>query len=293
MPNPFKEKSAEHETDTQLIQGVLEGSRTDLEKLIFRHQAWIYNIALKMVLDPGDAEDITQEILIKLMTKLSLYTPEKGAFRTWLYRIVANHVINMKKRKCEVLATSFEECAALVENIPDASIDSLPENRILTEELKIKCWTSMLLCLNRKQRLVFILGGIFEVTDRVGSEILEMSRVNFRKLLSRARSKIGYFMEHKCGLIKKENPCNCSRKLGGFLKNGFVQADQISFFREDIAKIKDVIHENEETLGLQRASRIMQQFQAHPFYDLPNFEKWIGNLLQHRRLAPEFTRQPL
>jgi|GEM_PF-5067925 len=54
-----------------------------------------------MVLDPYDAEDVTQEILIKMITKLPAYDSGKAAFRTWLYRIVVNRVINMKKKKYE------------------------------------------------------------------------------------------------------------------------------------------------------------------------------------------------
>jgi RNA polymerase sigma factor (sigma-70 family) len=57
--------------------------------LIARHQAWIYNIVLRMVYNPYDAEDATQEILIKLLNSLSTFEG-RSQFRTWLYRIVVN-----------------------------------------------------------------------------------------------------------------------------------------------------------------------------------------------------------
>jgi Sigma-70 region 2 len=41
-----------------------------LEKLILRHQAWIYKIAVRMVFQPQDADEVTQEVLIKAITKL-------------------------------------------------------------------------------------------------------------------------------------------------------------------------------------------------------------------------------
>src|SRR5438067_13843326 len=47
-----------------------------------------------------DAEDVTQEILIKLTTKLSTYEG-RSSFRTWLYRIAVNHVLNIKRRRVE------------------------------------------------------------------------------------------------------------------------------------------------------------------------------------------------
>lgn len=51
-----------------------------LERLNLRHQAWIYNIAVRMVFGPQDAEEVKQEALIKAVTRLS-------KLRTWLYRI--------------------------------------------------------------------------------------------------------------------------------------------------------------------------------------------------------------
>ncbi|MBI5590087.1 MAG: RNA polymerase sigma factor [Deltaproteobacteria bacterium] len=284
MHNPFKEITQEHETDLWLVQRILNGCRQDLEKLIVRHQAWIYNIALKMVLAPSDAEDITQEILIKLVTRLSTFDPEKGAFRTWLYRIVANHVISMKKRKCESLFTSFEESADAVEKIPDQSVDGLPESKVLAEELKIKCWTGMLLCLNRKQRVAFILGGIFEVSDTLGGEILEVSKANYRKLLSRARLKIDNFMQQKCGLLKSDNPCNCNRKLKGFIENGFVNPDHIRFFQDNKMKIKEVLHKNLRHFERLCTSETIRRFQEHPFYDPPEFGQWMAQIFNTEML---------
>ena len=73
------------------------GSKEALELLITRHQRWIYNIALRMVFLPQDAEDATQEILIKLLTKLSTFRGE-SEFRTWLYRLAVNHFENLAGR---------------------------------------------------------------------------------------------------------------------------------------------------------------------------------------------------
>jgi len=95
------------QAQVQLIDQALEGNQHALEKLIRRHQAWIYNITFRMVANPADAEDITQEILLKMITKLSAYDHRKASFRTWLYRITANHVINMRKRGCEKGILSF------------------------------------------------------------------------------------------------------------------------------------------------------------------------------------------
>ena len=106
--NPFVETSGPEATDHEIIAKAVAGDRAALEALVVRHQPWIYNIAFRMVLVPEDSEDVTQEILVKMITKLSTFDSSKAAFRTWLYRIVANHVINMKKVGSEPHVTSFD-----------------------------------------------------------------------------------------------------------------------------------------------------------------------------------------
>jgi RNA polymerase sigma factor (sigma-70 family) len=117
IENPFIEKISTDEKDEQLIDLALGGSKQALEKLIYRHQAWIYNIALRMVFYPQEAEDITQEVLIKIITKLSSFRKE-SSFRTWAYRIVVNQVLNMKKSLGEKKhSDNFDEYWKIIENV--------------------------------------------------------------------------------------------------------------------------------------------------------------------------------
>ena len=99
ISNPLADNSPDHE-DQSLVLRARSGDRQALEDLVHRHQAWIYNIAVRMLHHPQDAEDATQEILIKVLTRLASFEV-RSSFRTWLYRIVVNHVLNMKRgRKC-------------------------------------------------------------------------------------------------------------------------------------------------------------------------------------------------
>src|SRR5213078_4528093 len=91
-------------TDARLVEQAIGGDRAALEKLVLRHQAWVYNIAVRMVFRPQDAEEVTQEVLVKVITKLGTFKGE-STFRTWLYRVTANHVLNMKRRSVETNVT--------------------------------------------------------------------------------------------------------------------------------------------------------------------------------------------
>lgn len=75
--------------------------------------------------------------------------------------------------------------------------------------------SSMLLCLDREQRVALILGGIFNLKSSVAAEILGLAPDTFRKRLQRAKADLFQFMEDKCGLINPDNPCRCQKKNEG------------------------------------------------------------------------------
>jgi len=58
--NPFTEIIVDGGNDADLVEQAKSGNRDALEKLILRHQAWVYNIAVRMVFRPQDAEEVTQ-----------------------------------------------------------------------------------------------------------------------------------------------------------------------------------------------------------------------------------------
>src|SRR5207244_2930288 len=130
---------------------------------------------------------------------------------TWLYRIVANHVLNMKQRAAEKLSLTFAKLGAAIDNTPELDLPdpkSVPVDLpLIVEEAKIACTTGMLLCLDRKQRLIFTLGEILGASDSIGSEVMEMTADNFRQCLARARRDLHNFMNNQCGVVNKANPC--------------------------------------------------------------------------------------
>ena len=141
MHNPFT--GAGEANDAALAREALEGSAASLEALVRRHQPWIYNIACRMVFDPDEAQDVTQEILIKLITRLSSYDPERGAFRTWLYRVVANHVLTMKKARREEPFSSPRTGTTRRGSASWTAGTPRPEP-VLAQESRLACITGML-----------------------------------------------------------------------------------------------------------------------------------------------------
>ena len=287
--NPF-EVSYDNSIDLQLIDEAMKGSSKSLEQLIKRHQHYIYNVALKMVLSPVDAEDITQEVLIKVVTKLSQFEG-KSNFRTWLYRITFNHFLKMKKYLLEDTIVSFEDYGNDLQNIKDVELTKEEElSQVeLIKEAKLSCMMGMLLCLNREQRLVYILGEIFEADHNIGSELLDISKVNFRKRLERARKDLYQFMNNKCGLINKSNPCRCARKTSGFIKLGWVDRDKMKFNSNYVNSIFEVINKKNENLNLLLENEYAALFKSTPFQEKGHSEKLMLNIFGDKKIRDTFN----
>ena len=277
------------EDDKQLITDALGGSKAALERLLKRHYNFIYNVALRYVLSPDDAQDLTQEVIIKAITKLSQFNHQSG-FRTWLYRIVFNHFVNMKKKKMEVAVVSFEEYGNALDSIPntDLSDEEQSEFHEKIEDAKIGCMTGMLLCLNRKQRLVFVLAEIFEVDSKTGADLLNISADNFRQLLSRARKDLYNFMNNKCGLINTSNPCRCHKKTKGFIQAGWVNENNLQFNDHFVKRISEIAVKKSNLCDNLVEEKYGALFKDHPYYDRDKTNELIGQLINDHELRQLF-----
>jgi RNA polymerase sigma factor (sigma-70 family) len=237
---------------------------------------------------PQDAEDATQEILVKALTRLSSFEG-RSRFRTWLYRIAVNHVLNMKRGRREQPAMTFGCYAHGLDTTPDLELPdqrSVPADvRLLVDEARLTCTSGMLLCLDREQRLIYILGEILEVTDAVGAELLEISRENFRQRLARARRELHNFMNDKCGLVNRANPCRCDKKARGFMQAGWVDPENLLFARERIQQVREVVRAKAEALTTLD-EQYAEIYRQHPFHESPDLVLALSRLLE----SPGFRR---
>lgn len=287
MVNPHQSTSQ----DNVLIAQSLSGNQKALEELIQKHQDWIYNVALTFVGDRDEAADLTQEVLIKVVTKLSTFRQESN-FKTWMYRIVKNHFLNMQRGKYETNAPTFDQFGQGLDQLPNESLSAYSyevEEKLLVKEAKISCMKGMLLCLDREQRMIYIIGELFEFPDTVGSEIMEISKENFRVKLHRAKQQLYNFMNDKCGLINKNNPCRCARKTAGFIKMGFVDPGSLHFQKDTIASINKVIDKKVEAYSNEVLGQYQKLFQDHPFLQKPDHLASIKALLSSETIKATFN----
>ena len=198
-------------TSPDLPLMAIEGA---LDLVLRELQPDIYGLALRMLWNKEDAEDATQEILVRVVTRLSQFD-FRSRLRTWAYRVAVNYILDVKKSAIERLHLSFERFAdTLTANI-DLTSTSDVEQSVLIEEVKVGCTLAMLQCLDRPHRLAYVLGEIMELSGPEAAEVLDISPELFRKRLQHARAAVVSFTRSYCGLASDAAPCRCNRQVAG------------------------------------------------------------------------------
>lgn len=254
-----------------LVEAAKEGDKKALEDLVLKIQDKIYGLALRMLYNPSDAEDAAQEILLKIITRLSTFRGE-SAFTTWMYRVAVNHLLTLRRRQPELEAVSFEEYEKSLEL--DSSVDwqessSTALQQIYVEEIMISCLQGLLLCLDREHRLAYLLVEVFDVSSEQGAAILEITPTAFRKRLSRARERIQDFLKRNCALINPDNPCTCERYVISQCYMEKVREKDL-VFAEHPCRVKQegrTVHRIKE---MDELTRIATLYKQYPDFQAPS-----------------------
>ncbi len=196
-----------------LVERAKTGDKDVLEEIVRRIQDKIYGLAIRMLYIPADAEDATQEILVKVIINLGTFKGE-SRFETWVYSIASNHLLATRKCRAERWQMTFDKCVHMIgEGILDKGDDDLieAEQNLIVEETKLACVHYLLLCLKREVRLAVILGEIFGVKSAEGARILGLTPAAYRQRLYRGKKQLTDFLVQKCGLVDPNNPCHCKK----------------------------------------------------------------------------------
>lgn len=214
------------------IDLAISGNKEALEQILLEVKDMVYNLSLRMLGMCSDAEDATSDILMKVMTHLDAFRKE-SKFKTWVYRIATNYLIDYKKGMFAQHPLDFEYYANDICAGYTSSEDELffgVSKAELAEELKLSCTNVMLQCLKPEDRCIFILGTMFHVDSKLAGEILHLSSENYRKKLSRARKQMGEFLKANCGLSGC-GACDCEKRVGHAIKQHRLQPQNLEYTR--------------------------------------------------------------
>jgi RNA polymerase sigma factor (sigma-70 family) len=253
--------------EVDLVARAIDGDKAALEKVIRLLQDPLYRLALRMVRRPSDAEDATQEILIRVITRLAAWRGE-AKLTTWAYRIAVNYLLNLRRdSSTEHTWLSFDEFRdRLADGLAEADYRG-PEAQVLANEVRLSCTQAMLQCLERHERIAFVLGEIFELTSADAAWILDTTPAAFRKRLERARTRIRGFMESTCGLVNPNALCRCARRIQPAIALGRIDPRRPAFVTHPVsASGRDVAQAAAQLATLHSAAAVLR---SHPDYAAP------------------------
>lgn len=253
-----------------LVEDAKEGNKNALEELVRQIKDKVYSLALRMLYFPADAEDASQEILIKIITHLDGFEG-RSRFSTWVYKIASNHLLTTRQRRAERYNFSFEHFEQMIDSkqyYPGPSSLTEGERRLLIKEMKLMCTQSLLLCLRRDLRLAYIIGDIFGASSQEGAEILDITPETFRQRLSRGRKQIHEFMAKKCSLIYPDNPCHCIGPVNRYVNTELLNPKKLIFMSHPCQTPEKETTEM-PTGELDELARITAVFRSHPQYAAP------------------------
>ena len=253
----------------ELVRRAREGDGESLERLVSGIQDRIYGLSLRMLWHPEDARDATQEILVRIVTRLATFRGE-SSFSTWAHRVAANYLLSARKSRLEQQGYTFQRFGEdLDEGLSDvAAVPATGETALLLEEVRVGCTLGMLTCLDRPHRLAYILGEILEMEGEEAARVLAIRPAAFRKRLSRAREAIVAFTRAKCGLVSPERPCRCRRRVDQAVRLGRVDPRRL-LFATDAARARRFPEVLAEIRRLQDIRRAAALFRSHPRFAPP------------------------
>lgn len=174
--------------DNFSLQELKSGNRSEFAKLIDTHSNQIYRLAIKMLNNPQDAEDVLQNTFLKAFQNIKNFEG-RSKLSTWLYRIATNEALMIiRKQRPEVNINEQSEEDDNDINTPTQFVDwcCLPESEMISTESKIEL-DKAIQRLSEALRIVFILRDIEGLSIQETSQILNLTETAVKTRLLRAR----------------------------------------------------------------------------------------------------------
>ncbi len=171
--------------ERKLIKCAKRGDVAAFEQLIANYQVYCYNIARGLLTVPEDAQDVSQEALIKVFQKLNSFN-EQANFATWLYRIVVNSCLDhiKKQNKLRAIDRRYRDQVA-TDEVSSAGVEGQVIKRQLADIVK-----RSIRQLPLKQRLPLVLRDYLDLSYDEVAATLQLPLGTVKSRLLRGRQKL-------------------------------------------------------------------------------------------------------
>ncbi len=170
--------------DAELLQAIAGGDRSAFDRLSRRHLDRAYGVALRMTGSRADAQDVVQDVFLRLWQRPDAWRPGQAQFSTWLYRVVVNRCLDLKRRPKGTDLDSMEEPQDPDANAEDSLLDA-ERNRALDSAVRQ---------LPERQREAIVLTYTAGLRNAEAASAMEISVKAFEALLVRAKRELRDFL---------------------------------------------------------------------------------------------------
>lgn len=182
-------------SDNELVQRAKAGDLAAFEMLADRHEQRVYSLAMRMLRQEQDAEDVTQQTFLSALEHLQNFRSE-SSFSTWLFRIATHAALKIIRKRRGVQMVSLEEATEErdgYDTVPHpeyiADWRQSPEQLVHNHEIR-RLLDEALAKLDEKHRLVFLLRDVQGLSVLETAETLGLSEANVKVRLLRARLQL-------------------------------------------------------------------------------------------------------
>lgn len=166
-----------------ILKKAAEGDVAAFEVIYKATSSFVYNLSLRVVNNREDAEEVTQEVFLIIYDKLKTFRFE-SSFKTWIYRITANHAINWAKKMARHKTGIVEFDENLVVAVTHET------NSSMHQQEQSKVVDQLLSALNPEQRACVVLRNIEGLSYQQIAESLKININTVRSRLNRARQTL-------------------------------------------------------------------------------------------------------
>jgi RNA polymerase sigma-70 factor (ECF subfamily) len=166
--------------DAELLRAIADGDRAAFDRLSRRHLDRAYGVALRMTGSRADAEDVVQDVFLRLWLRPDSWRPGQAMFSTWLYRVVVNRCLDLKRRPKGTDLDSIEE-----PQDPDVNA----EDGMLAAE-RSRALDGAVNRLPERQRAAIVLTYTAGLRNAEAASAMDISVKAFEALLVRAKREL-------------------------------------------------------------------------------------------------------
>jgi RNA polymerase sigma factor (sigma-70 family) len=181
------------EQDAQLVQQCLQGDGSAWEELVRRHTRRIYNICYRFTGNRTEAEDLSQEVFLRVYRTLSSYRFAQGAFPTWVTSVTRNLLIDHYRRtRHDRVTSSLDDAMPVVENKESAA--RRPDDQALLGELSSQV-QSALTKLSPELREAVILRDLQQLEYAEIQKVLSVPEGTVKSRINRGRIELARVLQ--------------------------------------------------------------------------------------------------